>query len=151
MDANPTSPTSAEVALNPPANAGPVEYYNITLCPVGGGTCVNATCPTINCPVPGLAPETTYTVTANAIIAGQPVPASNTAEVTTPPTGAPTLTSADDTSSTTGYATATPPPGVNFTSYTFIASPLGGGAPVVVTSSTPAVNFTGLAPATQVC
>lgn len=34
---------------------------------------------------------------------------------------------------------------------TFTAVPLSGGAPVVVVSTVPEVNFTGLAPATQVC
>lgn len=34
--------------------------------------------------------------------------------------------------------------------YTFTATPLNGGPPVVVTSSSPEVDFTGLTPATQV-
>lgn len=34
--------------------------------------------------------------------------------------------------------------------YTFTATPLSGGAPVVVVSTTPEVNFPGLTPATQV-
>lgn len=60
------------------------------------------------------------------------------------------LTSADDTSATTGHATAAPPPGVTFASYTFTATPLNGaGPPVTVTSATPAVDFTGLLPETQ--
>ena len=152
VDANPTSPTSAEVTLNPPANAGPVDSYQVSMCPTTGGSCVTATCKTTVCEVAGLKPGTTYDVTADAIIAGKPVPTSNTAEVTTPPAGAPTLTSADDTSSTTAQATAEPPApaGVTFTQYTFTATPLDGGAPAVVTSSTPEVTFTGLTPATQV-
>jgi hypothetical protein len=150
VDANPSSPTSAEVTLNPPANAGPVDSYQVSLCPITGGDCITATCKTTVCEVPGLKPDTTYEVTADAIIAGKPVPTSNTVEVTMPPAGAPALTSADDTSSTTGYATAEPPAGLTFTQYTFTATPLSGGAPVVVTSSTPSVNFTGLTPATQV-
>lgn len=115
MDAVPTSPTTAEVQLNPPATGGPVDSYKVTLCPQPSGTCVTATCPTADCEVPGLTPGTTYDVTAEAIVGGKPVPVSNSAEVTTPVLGAPALTSAVDTSSTTGHATAEPPPGVTFT------------------------------------
>jgi hypothetical protein len=89
-------------------------------------------------------------VTADAIIDGKPVPTTNTAEFSTPPAGAPALTMADDTGPTTAQATAEPPAGVTFTQYTFTATPLNGGVPVVATSSSPQASFTGLSPATQV-
>lgn len=114
MDARPTSPTTALVTLDVPAGSGPVDSYLVTACPKSGGSCITATCKTIKCTVPGLMPGTTYNVTADAIIDGQPVPTSNSAEVSTPPAGAPSLTGADDTSSTTARATARPPAGVTF-------------------------------------
>ena len=150
VDATPTSPTSVEVTLNPPTNAGPVDSYEVKVCPTTGGDCVVTTCKTAVCTVPGLQPNTPYTVTADAIIDGQRVPTSNTAEVTTPQAGAPALTSVADTSITTAKATAEPPAGATFTQYTFTAKPLSGGPAVVVTSSTPEATFSGLTPATQV-
>lgn len=111
----PTSPTTAKVTLGVPPGTGPVDSYKTTACPKNGGACITATCLTAECTVHGLVPGTTYVVTAVAIIDGKPVPTSNTAEVSTPPAGAPALISADDTSSTTAYAVAQPPQGVTFT------------------------------------
>lgn len=115
MDARPTSPTTVLITLDVPAGSVPVDSYKVTACPKSGGACVPATCKTSVCAVPGLVPGTTYTVTADAIIDGQPVPTSNSAEVSTPSAGAPSLTKADDTSSTTAHATARPPASVTFT------------------------------------
>lgn len=115
MDASPTSPTAATVQLQPPASGGPVDSYQVSLCPAAGGACVNATCPTTTCPVTGLKPDTTYTATAVAVVGGKPRPVSNAVDVSTPPAGAPTLTDATATSGTTATATATPPMGTNFT------------------------------------
>ena len=115
-EAVPTCPTKAALTLNPPATGGPVSQYQVTLCPTSGGTCVKATCPTINCLVPGLTPDTQYTATAVAIQNGKPSATSAPADVTTPAANAPALTSADPTSSTTATLTADPPQGVAFTS-----------------------------------
>ena len=116
MEAVPTSPTTGDVTLNPPPTGGPVDMYEVTLCPISGGPCMVETCPTIQCPVDGLTPNTPYQVTAVPIVDGVRLPQTNPVEMTTPPLGAPTLTSAQDTSPTTGTATADPPPGVTFTS-----------------------------------
>lgn len=115
VDARPTSPTTVDVILNPPAGSGPVDSYQVTACPDNDGTCIRATCKTAECTVAGLTPGTSYTVTAVAILDGQPLPTSNTVAVSTPLPGAPALTSANDLSSTTAQATAEPPPGVTFT------------------------------------
>lgn len=150
VDADPTSPTSGRIVLDPPANAtGPVDYYKVVLCPRDGGACIEQTCPTATCDVSGLTPNTVYDVTAEAVIDGQTTPASNTAELVTPPVGAPALTAADDTTCTTAYATATPAPGTSPTSYTFTFAPASGGTPVTVTTTARSVNVTGLLPATQ--
>ena len=72
--------------------------------------------------------------------------------VTTSPLAAPTPLggSVHADSPTTATATAVPPTGVIYTSYTFTVVPLnGGGAPVSVTSSSPTAAFTGLVPGTQ--
>ena len=148
--AAPTSPTAAEVTLNPPANSGPADSYQVSACPTAGGACITATCSSPECAITGLRPNTPYTVTADAIVGGRPVPTSNAVELTTPQAGAPALTSAGEASSTTALVIAKPPQGVTFTQYTFTATPLNGGAPVVVTSSIPTATFTGLRPATQV-
>ena len=67
----PTSPTTVTTTITPPASGGPYPTYNVTLCPSNGvGSCVTATCadPT-NCPVTGLQPGTTYTVTVRCWLA----------------------------------------------------------------------------------
>ena len=150
VDAVPTSPTTATVTINPPTGGGAVDFYQVTACPTTGGSCVTATCDTVICTVPGLAPNTPYTVTANAIVDGKPVPTSNKVELTTPQAGAPALTTADDTSPTTASVVAEAPAGAIFTQYAFTAKPLSGGPAVVMTGSMPEANLTGLSPATQV-
>lgn len=54
------------------------------------------------------------TVSATALVSGATSPASNTLKLKMPATNAPTLTSAMDTGSTTGKATAVPPTGVTY-------------------------------------
>ena len=63
---------------------------------------------------------------------------------------APALVSAEATGPTQGFATASAPiSGGPWTSFTFTATPVGGGTPVVVTSATPYATFNGLKPGTQ--
>lgn len=99
------------------------------------------------CPLEGLTPDTTYNVIATARINGVDTPVSSSAQVVTPASDAPVLTAADDTSSTTGLSTAALPPGVTYISYTFTARPVLGGQTVVVTSTTPEVDYTSTNPA----
>jgi len=73
---------------------------------------------------------------------------SNEAQFTT--LAQPVLTSAVAYGPTTGLATATPPPGVNYTQWIFTATPSGGGPAVNVTSPTPEARFYGLTPNTTV-
>jgi hypothetical protein len=114
--ADPTSPTTASVLLNPPTSGGPVTSYNVQLCPAAGNErCVTATCPKVNCPITGLTPGTIYHVSAVAVVGGKRVPASNTLMLTMPDANSPTLISAVDTSGYTGEAVAAPPPGAKFT------------------------------------
>ncbi|KAL4448135.1 hypothetical protein ABPG75_005354 [Micractinium tetrahymenae] len=148
--ATPTSPTTATILLNPPATGGPVDKYIVKLClQPAGAPCVSNTCPTITCPFTNLSPGAEYRVSAVAVVGGKTIPASNTLPLAMPAPGAITLTSAVDTGSTTGHATAAPPAGVTITLYTFTATPLNGGEPVIVTSRTPVADFTNLSPATQ--
>ena len=116
-----TSPTTAAVTLNPPTTGGPVSSYTVIMCPAGGGTCVSSTCPTINCLVPGLTPNTKYATTAVATQGGKPSAPSAPVPVTTPALAAPALTSAAPTSPTTATVTADPPTGVTFTSVGWLA------------------------------
>ena len=111
-----TSPTTAAVTLNPPSTGGPVSSYTVTMCSTAGGACVTAACPTINCLVPGLTPNTQYSTTAVATQSGKPSAPSEPVSVTTPPTAAPALTSATPTSPTTAIVTADPPAGTTFKS-----------------------------------
>ena len=114
--ADPTSPTPATILLNPPATGGPVEKYIVKLCLQPAGTpCITKECRTITCPVASLRPGATYKVTAEAVIDGQKVPAANSLPLVMPDAGAITLTSAVDTSSTTGEAVAQAPAGVKIT------------------------------------
>ena len=83
---------------------------------------------------------------------GATSPTSAPDTVTTSPLAAPTSLggSVHADSPTTATATAVPPPGITYTSYTFTAVPLnGGGPPVTVTGSSPTAAFSGLAPGTQ--
>ena len=82
-------------------------------------------------------------------LSGVVSPVSAPATFTTSPAAAPTLTNVRATSPTTGTATAVPPPGVTYTSYTFTVVPLHGGAPITVTSNSPTAPIPGLTPGTQ--
>ena len=110
------SPTAANVTISPlPAEDGPWPSYNITLCPIGGGTCLEVSCTTpANCPVTGLQPDTTYVTTVEGVREnGTTSPPSHEAMLTTP-SAVPVLTSAAAAGPTTAQATATPPEGVQF-------------------------------------
>ena len=108
----PTNSTAGVVDITPPSTQLNCTAYIVQLC--NNGTCFNTTCPS-RCPVTGLSPGTTYTVSAVCVDAvyGE-VPASNTGTLTTPPSLA--LTSASATSPTSGTATATPSANNPFTS-----------------------------------
>ena len=68
LDPKPTSPTTAAITVTPPSG-GPWAVYNVTLCPVGGGTCMKVQCTDPNnCNAPGLTPSTTYTSTASTAV-----------------------------------------------------------------------------------
>lgn len=138
------------MVVNPPASGGPVEQYIVTLCLQPGGTpCVTENSTTTSCPFTGLTPGATYEASAVAIVAGRSLPASNTLPLVMPDAGAITLVTAVDTSSTTGSASAVPPPSTPITLYTFTVTPLDGGDPLTFNSTTRDVDFTGLTPATQ--
>lgn len=113
----PTSPTTAAILLNPPASGGVVTSYEVKLCPSAPSTgpCLTKSCPTASCSVTGLTPDTTYRVSAAAVVGGIRVPASNTLPLTMPAADSPTLTSAVDTSARTATTTAAAPPGATYT------------------------------------
>jgi len=156
VSADPTSPTTADILLNPPAGVNPadVEKYIVKLCLQPDGTpCITKECPGIDCPVDGLTPGADYEVSAVAVVNGTTVPASNQLPLEMPTANAITLIDAHDTGPTTGSATAQPPPGVTITLYNFTVTPLSQGdtRPVLTfTSTTPTVSLTGLTPSTQV-
>ena len=144
-----TTATTALLSANPPKAGGPFTSYTFTAVPKGGGAPVTVTCPTpTNCPMKGLAPGTSYDVSVTArASSGTQSPASSPIDLVTPAIGAPAITSAAATGPTQGTSTATPPAtGGPWTSYTFTATLIGGGAPVVVTSATPFATFNGLSP-----
>ena len=147
----PTAATTALLSATPPKAGGPFSSYTFTAVPKGGSAPITVTCPTpSNCPVKGLAPGTTYDVSVTATTSsGTRSPTSAPIDLIMPAIGAPALTSAAATGPTQGTATATPPAtGGPWTSYTFTATPVGGGTPVVVTTSTPTATFNGLKPGT---
>lgn len=153
VDATPTSPTSATVAITPPPAAdGPWPSYKVTACPVGGGACITTTCTTpASCPLTGLTPGTTYAVTAQGVRPdGTTSPPSDEDIITTPSSLGVKLTIAEATGATTGLATATPLPGDTFAQYTFTATPVNGSGPAVtVVSPSPEARFRDLLPNTQ--
>ena len=150
----PTGPTTGKVTIDPPNTPVQPTSYAVTLVPVGGGSPITVTCANPDdCPVPGLAPDTTYTVTA---VGNQPgggvTPASGTASLTTPPTSGPApikITAAAATSPYAGTVTIAPPAGTQPTNYTVTLMPVDGGASITVTCTTPAsCPVTGLDPGT---
>lgn len=82
----PTGATSLTATVTPSAGAtGP---YSLTATPVSGGAPLTVACPTTACTLTGLAPGTTYSVTATATDgAGGATPASAPVSVSTPPAG----------------------------------------------------------------
>lgn len=147
----PTSPTTALLSAVPPKIGGPFASYTFTATPVGGGIPTTVTCPSpTNCPMKGLLPSTKYDVSVVATTAsGTKTPASAPLDLSMPAPTAPALTAATATGPTQGAATAAPPTtGGPWTSYTFTATPLGGGAPIVVQSATPDATFNGAKPGT---
>lgn len=147
----PTSSKTASLTATPPKGSSPFASYTFTAVPNGGGAPITVTCPSpTNCPMTGLAPGTSYDVfVVAATAAGTKTPASAPLGLTMPAATAPALTSAAAAGPTQGTATATAPTtGGPWTSYTFTATPIGGGAPIVVTSATPSATFNGLKPGT---
>jgi hypothetical protein len=85
-DVQATGTGSVGVQVSPaPGTGGP---YTVTAVPVGGGSPVTASCPTADCTVSGLAPDTTYAVTVSGRDGnGNPTPPSAVDAVTTPKPG----------------------------------------------------------------
>lgn len=86
----------------------------VTLCPQPSGTCILQTYPTTLVHFYNLTSGTTYQATATALVGGTNTSASNAITFTMPASAAPTLLSAEDRSSTTGYSQAQPPSGVTY-------------------------------------
>ena len=144
--ATPTGPTTGSVTIEPPASGPQPTSYTVTLTPVGGGSPIVVTCANVDdCPVTGLTPDTTYTITAvGKLPGGGSTPASGTASIITPddgsdsPTASPTITHAQANSPTTGTVVIAPPAvGPLPNNYTVTLTPVTGGSPVTVTCSTP--------------
>lgn len=141
--ADPLSPTTADLQLNPPAADVKVDKYVCTLrlrlaaggslarrlsaaarrlaatgpaTAAGSPYVVTVECWTTDCPAQGLTPGATYDVSAVALVGGLPTPVANVLPLTMPNPNAPTLVTAYDTSSVSGAALAAPPPGVTYDS-----------------------------------
>ena len=146
------TPTTAIVGIQPPTSGPLPVNYTVTLTPVGGGTPIVVTSPTPIVDFSGLAPGTTYTVTATAKLPdGSTVPVEGSPQVKTPagPTS-PALTTATPTSPTSGQVTIEPPTsGPQPSDYTVTLTPVGGGSPITVTCTNPVdCPITGLTPDT---
>ena len=84
LNAEVTGPGSISVDVSP-TSSGVTGPYTLTATPIGGGTPIIVTCAVpYDCVLTGLAPGTTYDVTATATAAGQPTPASAPTTITTP-------------------------------------------------------------------
>lgn len=113
--ANPTGPTTATVRLTPPTNNQAVSEYRIAAClKRAPASCVRQKSKSIQISLAGLEAGAAYTVTAQALVGGSPVPASNALPLVMPAQGAPVLLSAAATSAKTGAATAAAPAGTAF-------------------------------------
>ena len=150
-----TGPTTGAVTIDPPNTPVQPTSYTVTLTPVGGGSPVRVTCANPDdCPVTGLAPDTTYAVVAvGNLPGGGTTPASGTGSLTTPTSAGPASPSITDTNGTspfTGTVSIAPPPtGAQPTNYTVTLTPIDGGEPITVTCSTPtSCPVTGLLPDT---
>ena len=153
--ATPTGPTTAKVTIDPPNTLVQPTSYTVTLAPVGGGSPIKVTCANPdNCPITGLAPDTTYTVTAvGNLPGGGTTAASGTASLTTPTSSgpaSPAITSINATSPFAGTVSILPPPtGPQPTNYTVTLTPVDGGDPITITCTTPSsCPVTGLSPDT---
>jgi len=152
--ATPTGPSTGQATIDPPNTPVQPISYTVTLVPVGGGSPVQVTCANpISCPIPGLTPDTTYTVTAvGNLPGGGTTPASGVATLITPPASGPatiTIPKTNATSPHTGTVTVSPPSGTQPTIYTVILAPVEGGPTVTVTCTTPtSCPVTGLDPGT---
>ena len=81
------SSIAIDVTVSPAfGTSGP---YTVTATPLAGGSPIAVTCIyPYNCTITGLAPGTTFSVTATAIdVAGNPTPASLPSTITTPASG----------------------------------------------------------------
>lgn len=112
-DTEPTSPTTADITVNPPIGAT-CTSYTVSVCPAATPTqnCITKTWPTNLVPFDSLTPGADYTVSATCKVNGVDTPASNSLPLEMPDAGKPTITSADDASPTTALAKLAPPPGV---------------------------------------
>lgn len=121
--ATPTTPTTATVTLNAPAD-GAVASYSVTACPVGTTApspgCRTATCETITCTFGGASSLTagqSYGLTATATMASparEVRPASNSVPLDMPAATAPMLVAAQATGPSSAGAQAKPPPNARF-------------------------------------
>ena len=153
-----TGPTTAQVTIDPPNTPVQPTSYTVTVTPVGGGSPITVTCTNPkDCPIPGLAPDTAYTVSAvGNLPGGGTTPASGTASLTTPTSGAagtpasPKITDTNSTSPFSGTVSIAPPAtGPQPTNYTVTLTPVGGGPPITVVCSTPSsCPVSGLSPDT---
>lgn len=147
----PTSPTTGMVTIDLPNTPVQPTSYTVTLTPVGGGSTVKVTCTNPNnCPVNGLTPNTTYSVTAVGNLPGGGSMAASGISSLVTPDGSPKITNTISTSPFSGTVTITPAPsGPQPTNYTLTLTPVDGGSPITVTCSTPSrCPVTGLDPGT---
>ena len=153
-----TGPTTAQVTIDPPNTPVQPTSYTVTVTPEGGGSPIKVTCANPrDCPIPGLTPDTAYTVSAvGNLPGGGTTPASGTASLTTPTSGAggtpasPKITDTNATSPFSGTVSIAPPAtGPQPTNYTVTLTPVDGGSPITVVCSTPSsCPVSGLSPDT---
>ena len=148
--ASATGPTAGQVTIEPPSGGTQPSSYTVTLTPVGGGSPITVTCTNpLDCPIPGLTPDTTYSVSAVGNLPGGGTTAATGTSSLTTPADLPGIASALATGATTGMVVITPPTGPQPTNYTVTFTPIGGGNPITIVCSTPAsCPVTGLAPDT---
>lgn len=112
--AEPSSPDTVVVRINPPPNSIGMTY-TVSICLKSQPTnCVRRSSPYIQVTVPGLSPGASYVVTATGRINSKPVPSSNSLPLLMPARGAPVLLTAAASSARGGSATAAPPNSVTF-------------------------------------
>lgn len=108
-----TTSTTADITVNPPVGAS-CTSYTVSVCPAATPTqnCVQKTWPTNMVPFDSLTPGGEYVVSSTCVSNGVTTPASNVLPLEMPGAGKPTVTFADDSSSTTALAKLAPPSGV---------------------------------------